>query len=107
MTLNGPAKFTWDNGVLSVTKRGAEPFLLDVLLRAPGVRLVALFAPEHGLYGVEAASRHYFRKSAAALTRDEATRLAAIISSPRKHSPFENSRFLGIRKNIIRRKTGG
>jgi len=26
---------------------------IDVLRRAPGVKLVALFAPEHGLYGVE------------------------------------------------------
>lgn len=28
---------------------------IDVLRRAPGVKLVALFAPEHGLYGTEEA----------------------------------------------------
>jgi len=60
-----------------------------------------------GIFGVEAASRHYFKKSAKQLTRDEAIRLAAIISSPLKHSPFENTRFITIRKNIIYRKMGG
>lgn len=34
------------------------------------------------LYGVEAASRHFFRKSAAALTRTEASRLAAVLPNP-------------------------
>jgi uncharacterized protein YbbC (DUF1343 family) len=29
---------------------------VDVLRRAPGIKLVCLFAPEHGLYGTEAAS---------------------------------------------------
>jgi len=31
---------------------------VDVLRHAPGVKLVALFAPEHGLYGVEEAGRN-------------------------------------------------
>jgi len=60
-----------------------------------------------GIFGAEAAARHYFRKPASRLTRDEAIKLAAIISSPIKHSPFENSRFITIRKNIIYRKMGG
>jgi monofunctional biosynthetic peptidoglycan transglycosylase len=59
-----------------------------------------------GIFGAEAASQHYFGHSAATLSVDESTRLAAIISSPRKHSPFENSRFLNTRKNVIKRKTG-
>lgn len=59
-----------------------------------------------GVFGVEAAARHYFKKRAKNLTRDEAVRLAAIISSPLKHSPFENTRFINIRKNIIYRKLG-
>jgi monofunctional glycosyltransferase len=60
-----------------------------------------------GIFGVEAASQHYYRKPASALSFDESVRLASIISSPLKHSPFENSRFLNIRKNIIQRKIGG
>ncbi len=37
-----------------VNRRGVST--IEVLRRAPGVRLVALFAPEHGLYGTEKAS---------------------------------------------------
>lgn len=37
-----------------------------------------------GIYGVEAASRHYFKKSAASLTPEEAAFLAAILPNPRR-----------------------
>jgi monofunctional glycosyltransferase len=60
-----------------------------------------------GIFGAEAAARHYFNKSAAAMSREEAINLAAIISSPLKHTPFENSHFIGVRKSIILRKMGG
>jgi len=46
-----------------------------------------------GVYGVEAGSRRYFGKSAAHLTLTEASRLASIIPSPRRHSPYDGSRF--------------
>lgn len=60
-----------------------------------------------GIFGVEAAARHYYRKSAASLTRDEAARLAAIIPSPRKHTPHDNTKFTLRRASIIKRKIGG
>ena len=60
-----------------------------------------------GIFGVEAAARHYYKKSAASLTRDEAARLAAIIPSPRKHTPHDNSNFTLRRASIIKRKIGG
>jgi len=44
---------------------------------------VAEWAP--GVYGAEAASRHWFGKSARDLTRREAARLAAILPSPRRY----------------------
>jgi uncharacterized protein YbbC (DUF1343 family) len=37
-----------------VNRRGVST--IEVLRRAPGIKLVALFAPEHGLYGTEKAS---------------------------------------------------
>jgi len=37
----------------------------------------------NGIYGAEAAARHYFGKSAAELSEDEAAKLAAIIPNPR------------------------
>ena len=45
---------------------------------------VAEWAP--GVYGAEAAARHWFGKSAADLTPREAARLAAILPSPRRYS---------------------
>jgi monofunctional biosynthetic peptidoglycan transglycosylase len=40
-----------------------------------------------GIYGVEAASQHYFHKSARQLTTNEAARLAVLLPSPRKREP--------------------
>lgn len=40
-----------------------------------------------GIYGVEAASQHYFGHSAAKLTRHEAAQLAATLPSPLKRNP--------------------
>jgi monofunctional biosynthetic peptidoglycan transglycosylase len=40
-----------------------------------------------GIYGVEAASQHYFNKSARYLTANEAARLAVLLPSPRKRDP--------------------
>ncbi len=37
-----------------------------------------------GVFGAEAAARHYFKKSAANLTINEAAKLAAVLPSPRK-----------------------
>lgn len=54
-----------------------------------------------GVYGVDAAAQYYFGKSAADLSRDEATRLAAIIPSPRRHRADENSRYVVRRASII------
>lgn len=45
---------------------------------------VAEWAP--GVYGAEAASQHWFGKSAADLTPREAARLAAILPSPRRYN---------------------
>jgi monofunctional biosynthetic peptidoglycan transglycosylase len=45
---------------------------------------VAEWAP--GVYGAEAASQHWFGKSAEDLTANEAARLAAVLPSPRRYS---------------------
>lgn len=47
-----------------------------------------------GIYGVEAASRHYFRKPAADLTRHEAALLAAVLPNPRRWSPDRPTPYL-------------
>ncbi|MGB5996357.1 MAG: monofunctional biosynthetic peptidoglycan transglycosylase [Marinomonas sp.] len=40
-----------------------------------------------GIYGIEAASQHYFGKSARHLTANQAARLAVLLPSPRKRDP--------------------
>lgn len=45
-----------------------------------------------GIFGIEAASRHYFGKSAEGLTKREAALIAACLPSPKKRSPVSPSR---------------
>jgi monofunctional glycosyltransferase len=54
-----------------------------------------------GIFGIEAAARTYFGKSATALTLDEATRLAAVIPSPLRHRPDADSKYVLRRKAIV------
>ena len=54
-----------------------------------------------GIFGIQAASRTYFKKSAAQLNRDEAARLAAVIPSPLRYRPNENSQYVIRKKQIV------
>ena len=57
-----------------------------------------------GVYGAEAASRRYFRKSASALTASEAAYLSAMIPNPRTvFNPQVNPRRVARRQRIILR----
>ncbi len=52
-----------------------------------------------GVYGAEAASRHWFHKSAKNLTKYEAASIAAILPSPRKYKAINSSSYVERRKN--------
>jgi monofunctional biosynthetic peptidoglycan transglycosylase len=54
-----------------------------------------------GIFGIEAASRRYYGKSAAELSADEAAHLAAVLPNPRKYNPTVNSKFVARRSQII------
>ena len=57
-----------------------------------------------GIFGAEAASQHYFHKSASELTRREALLLAAALPNPRLRNPGKPSpRMLRIAKAVERR----
>ena len=60
-----------------------------------------------GIYGVEAASQAYFRKSAAALGPNEAALLAGCIINPRLMNPSKMTKRLERRQQIILRRMGG
>jgi penicillin-binding protein 1A len=55
----------------------------------------------HGAYGVEAASRLYFDKSAKDLALEEAATLAAIIQAPERLSPFVDPKRTMQRRNYV------
>lgn len=55
----------------------------------------------HGTYGVEAASRLYFAKSAKDLELVEAAMLAGIVQSPARQSPFVNVEAATRRRNYV------
>lgn len=55
------------------------------------------------VYGVEAATQHYFGKSARSLTRDQAAFLAAILPNPKYYQDHQNDRKVQIRKKMIRK----
>jgi penicillin-binding protein 1A len=54
-----------------------------------------------GLYGVEAAARGYFGKSAADVTVDEAALLAGLIQSPSSYAPTVNLDRAIARRNVV------
>jgi monofunctional biosynthetic peptidoglycan transglycosylase len=54
-----------------------------------------------GIFGAEAASRHYYGKSSSELTPQEAARLAAILPNPRRYNPIGDQRYVITRSNDI------
>jgi monofunctional glycosyltransferase len=60
-----------------------------------------------GIFGAEAAARHYFNRSAAELTMDQAAALAATLPHPRSSNPGHNPGRMQWRKNMILARMGG
>ncbi len=54
-----------------------------------------------GIFGAEAASRHYYGKSAFELTPEEAARLASVLPNPRKYNPAADQRYVTNRSALI------
>ena len=65
---------------------------------------VAEWAP--GVYGAEAAARHWFGKSAADLTPREAARLAAILPSPRRYNAASPGPYVRRRASRVQAAMG-
>lgn len=55
----------------------------------------------NGVFGAEAAARHYFRTSAAALGPQQAARLAAMIPNPRFYDRHRNTAHLSRQAGVI------
>ena len=55
----------------------------------------------NGIFGAEAAARHYYGVSASALSREQAARLAAMVPKPRFYDRHRNTSWLNSRTEII------
>lgn len=54
-----------------------------------------------GIFGIEAAARHYYHKSAKNLSGLEAARLAAVLPNPIKYNPTGDQKYVQNRSRII------
>lgn len=57
-----------------------------------------------GIYGIEAASQHYFGKPASRLTVNEAARLAVMLPGPRSRNPRQLTPYLSQRVSWVERQ---
>lgn len=53
-----------------------------------------------GIFGIQTASKKFFGKDIDQLNREQVARIIAILPSPLKHKPTDNSRFVIRRKNL-------
>lgn len=56
---------------------------------------------DRGIFGIEAAARHYYNKPASALGPEDSSRLAAVLPNPRKFNPLGSSRYVSNRSSLI------
>ena len=95
----------------SYVRKGFEvyfSFLIEVFWSKERIIEVYLNSIEmgDGVYGAEAASQHWFRKSAKKLSTYEAASIAAILPNPRKYKAIRSSNYVERRKNWIVRQMG-
>ncbi len=98
------AKNLFLSGQRSLLRKGQEAVITVMLEGSMSKRRILeiylnMIEWGDGVYGAEAAAKHYFKKSAAQLTPHEAAKLAAMIPRPRF---YDRNRYT----NALQRKTG-
>ncbi|MFV0679307.1 monofunctional biosynthetic peptidoglycan transglycosylase [Ottowia sp.] len=94
------------SGERTMLRKGQElvlTFALEQLLTKQRILEIYLNHVEwgEGVFGAEAAARHYFNKSAASLTAWESARLAVMLPRPRYFEKKPQSGYLKHRANVI------
>ncbi len=105
------AKNLFLSGERTLVRKGQElvlTFMLEALLGKERILEIYLNSVEwgEGVFGAEAAARHYFRKSAAQLSPYEAARLAVMLPRPRYFEKRPNSEYLMARAQTIQARMG-
>lgn len=93
----------------SLVRKGMEAGLalsLEVIWGKKRILEVYLNIAEFGkgIYGVEAASQHYFAKPASKLSQDEAARLAVLLPGPRSRDPRQLTPYLQQRVGWVKKQ---
>ena len=96
------------SGERNFLRKGQElvlTLLLETLLGKQRILEIYLNNVEwgQGVFGAEAAARHYFRKSASELSNAEAARLAVMLPAPKRFEKMPESRYLLQRSRTIMR----
>ena len=99
--------FLWPNR--SWLRKGLETyftFLIETLWSKERILEVYLNSIEmgNGVYGAEAASQYWFKKSAKKLTRYQAASIAVILPNPRKYKASNSSNYIENRKQWLVRQ---
>lgn len=78
-------------------------FLIELIWGKERIMEVYLNSIEmgDGVYGVQAASKYWYRKDASKLTKREAAGIAAILPNPRKYTATNSSSYIERRKSRI------
>lgn len=94
---------TPEKSVLRKAKEAIITWRLERTLSKRRILELYLNAAEwgDGIFGIEAAARHYYHKSASGLTAGEAAHLAAVLPNPRKWNPTGGSRLVERRAGRI------
>ena len=100
------AKNLWLGERRTLTRKLAEMILALRLERAlTKRRIFELYLNEiewgDGVFGVDAAARHWFGTPAGSLTPKQSAALAAVIINPRRYSPVRPDRRIGRRMRMI------
>ena len=94
------------SGERTLLRKGQEivlTFALERMLSKERILEIYLNSVEwgEGVFGAEAAARHYYRKSAAQLSSHEAARLAVMLPRPKYFEKLPNSGYLANRASTI------
>jgi len=100
------------SGERTLLRKGQEivlTFALERMLSKQRILEIYLNSVEwgEGVFGAEAAARHYYRKSASKLTPYEAARLAVMLPRPKYFEKLPNSGYLASRASVIAGRMGG
>lgn len=96
--------FLWQGR--SYLRKGLEAYftvLIELIWGKERIMEVYLNSIEmgNGVYGAEAASKYWYRKSAINLTKNEAAGIAAILPNPRKFTATNSSSYINRKKGRI------